>query len=687
MKFPFFTEQFSEDLEKEYRRYQIQNAETMVRFIYIIAGLLPFVLLFRDMLQGDNRFGLLNSLDLFYFIFWGLIIYMTFNNRYRLNMRWSIIIFVIVTTLFLSLSNALSGTDVFNSILPVPLFFLFGIVISQVGVQLTVVVGLISIFIPFMFSLEKLPEDFFASILMLVIWFVLAAVASVILDKNNRYLFKCEKEITKTRDLTEDLLNEAFKANEAKSRFLANMSHEIRTPLTSIIGYAESAIENQSPHHLHETLKIIKRNSKHLLSIINDILDLSKIEADQFKVEHIPYPLFEITTSVENLMSKVAASKNLMFDVSYQFPLPEFIYCDPTRIKQVLLNLTNNAIKFTETGGVTIKIMVASGQNKLKIAVADTGIGMTPEEVNRVFDAFTQADTSTSRKYGGTGLGLHLSKQLLKSMNGTIALTSEKNKGSTFTIELPLQVPSGIMWLNTVPEVFYTEQHSVPTELNQELKGHLLLAEDNKDNQNLIKSILQNMGLEVTAVDNGEQAVEQALSNDFDLILMDIQMPIMDGMKAVKMLRMSGDSTPIVALTANVMQHEIKEYQQNGFDDYLAKPIVKEIFIATIQKYVQTRATENDLIDRESEEYLALKQQYIASLKTEYESLLKQMAIENWHEIASICHSIKGTAGNYGFGNLSLIAGKIEKLVKSNDVDEIYSSWVQLCTEIEKALP
>ncbi len=679
---------FAPELEQEYIAQRLQNAEPMLRFVYLVAGLLPFVFYVSKLFVGENQLPQFSAIELIYYLFWISVIGLSFSSRIPAAMPWSIITFVFITTLFFSISELVAAKSILATSMPVSLFLLFGIVICQLGFRLTVVVGITAITIPLLVSISTNQDlhHLFANGLMMLVWLVLSLFASMILDRNNRRLFEYEKQLMQARDLTEDLLDQSFKANEAKSRFLANMSHEIRTPLTSIMGYADAAIDNPTQENLNETLNIIKRNSKHLLSIINDILDLSKIEAEQLRLESIPYPLFELTTGVTNMMSHVAAEKGLMFDVSYQFPLPEFIYCDPTRIKQILLNLTNNAIKFTDSGGVTVRIGATDNQRYLQVEVTDTGIGMSEEESRRVFDAFTQADTSTSRKYGGTGLGLHLTKQLVHAMGGQLNLNSEKNKGSTFSISIPLKTPKSIAWLNKVPEVFYTKQENRQRPEINKLFGHVLLAEDNVDNQNLIKSMLQKLGLYVDAANNGEQAVELALANDYDLILMDIQMPVMDGMRATQMLRKAGDETPIIALTANVMQHEIKQYQQNGFDNWLAKPISKQAFVNTIQKYVRKEARGIDLIDQESAEFKAMTRSFVENLKNDYQKLTQLMATENWQETGKVCHAIKGTAGNFGYSKLSAAAGKVEQAVKSDNVDTIYAAWVKLCAEIEKVI-
>ena len=338
--------------------------------------------------------------------------------------------------------------------------------------------------------------------------------------------------------------------SQAKSMFLANMSHEIRTPLTAIIGFSEALLNvKQSKVEQLEAINTIHRTGKHLLTIINDILDLSKIEAGGLEVERVSVPLFELVEEVAAMARHQVESKSIQFFVDPSFPLPKVIQSDPVRIRQILLNLLSNAIKFTERGKITLRVRYDTENGRLALQVADTGVGIKPEHLSRIFNPFTQADAGTARRFGGTGLGLSLSKQLAEMLGGTITVESNLDQGSCFTFTLDAG-PVSIL-INSPEEAQQVRQPSMPDDNFNLLTGTLLVAEDNPDNQRLIALNARYLGVEVKMVENGEMAVAEALANPYDLILMDMHMPIMDGLTAVRVLRSKGYSGPIIALTAD----------------------------------------------------------------------------------------------------------------------------------------
>ncbi len=407
--------------------------------------------------------------------------------------------------------------------------------------------------------------------------------------------------------------------NEAKSRFLANMSHEIRTPITSIIGYAEAIEEGDVDASSIET---IIRNGKHLLSVISDILDLSKIEAQKLDIEIVNIDFFRLLKDVESVVSKIASDKGLEFFFEYQIPLPNRILCDPTRVRQILINLCNNAIKFTDKGYIQIWVSNDNERKRLYFSVVDTGIGMSKSQQQDLFEPFSQADTSTSRIYGGTGLGLNISRSLAHMMGGDISFTSEKDLGSCFTLEIEMSLPEDCKFVYDIPPESRTPDSKVVD--TPALNGNVLLAEDHDDNRKLIVMMLTKMGLDVVEACNGKEAVEHAMVNDFDLILLDIQMPVMDGLQAQAMMSQVGVDAPVIALTANAMKHEVENYLVVGFDDYLAKPIKRSHFITTIAAYlgqdnkVDLQSVESTFDEKEFE---ILKNNYIETLIYEVASI------------------------------------------------------------------
>ena len=377
---------------------------------------------------------------------------------------------------------------------------------------------------------------------------------------------------------------------EAKSSFLANMSHEIRTPLTAIIGYSESLRDaNLNREEAADAVNTVVRSSQHLLRIINDILDFSKIEANKLEIELIEVDLFLLLMEIESYFGMIAHNKGLQFEISYHFPLPRFIQTDPTRLKQVLLNLCSNALKFTEKGSVIIDVSCDPANEMIYFAVCDTGIGLTAAQIENLFEAFTQADTSTTRNYGGTGLGLTISKQLSELMGGTIKVESTPGMGSRFTVSIASGQLASEAWVNSKQEAHLAPVADNPQLQIPQLKGHILYAEDGPDNQRLAQLLLKNTGAKLTIVENGKLALEYVQShNDIDLILMDMQMPVMNGIDATKAIRAAGFNKPIIAFTANVMKEEVALYAEIGCVACLSKPVQKPLFYQTLAEYLGT---------------------------------------------------------------------------------------------------
>jgi len=365
----------------------------------------------------------------------------------------------------------------------------------------------------------------------------------------------------------------ADKANKAKSEFLANMSHEIRTPLTAIIGFSENALDKeQSPEEQFDSLQKIRHSGNHLLNLINDILDFSKIDAGELEIELIKMNPMSVIAEVESLTRVQAEKKSLNLEIDYHFPLPVHITSDPIRLEQILLNLCSNAIKFTENGSIRITLDYLPDENEMSFIIRDTGIGMKPDELKKIFQPFKQADSSTTRKFGGTGLGLSLSRQLTELLNGELTVDSIYKEGTTFI----LRIPCGEVCDEMIHGMMDIDDHDAVTESNTSelLDGHILLVEDNELNQQLLATFLGKMGTTVTIASNGQEAVDAAMQNDFDLIYMDMQMPVMSGVDATVKLREQECQVPIIAITANATKQDRELCKKSGFDDFITKPIV-----------------------------------------------------------------------------------------------------------------
>jgi PAS domain S-box-containing protein len=393
-------------------------------------------------------------------------------------------------------------------------------------------------------------------------------------------------------------------ATRAKSEFLANMSHEIRTPMTAILGFADLLLSHLQDHNDIEDARTIQRNGLYLLKIIDDILDLSKIEAGRMVVERTTCSPLNVVADVLSLMRVRAAAKNLALGVEWIGPIPETIQSDSIRFRQILINLIGNAVKFTEIGSVQIigrLVNKGDGPPKMQFDITDTGIGMSPEQTAGLFQPFTQGDSSVNRSFGGTGLGLAISKRLAEMLGGDIVVSSRLGKGSTFTLTIDAGPLEGVhKLLNPAEAVEPSPAQAESTDgRNIGLNGRrLLLAEDGRDNQRLISLLLTAAGAEVALAENGLTALDlaRAAQRDaipFDLILMDMQMPVMDGYEAARRLRAEGISTPIVALTAYAMSGDREKCLEAGCDDYLSKPIDRATLLRVVARHAGVGAEDS----------------------------------------------------------------------------------------------
>jgi len=390
--------------------------------------------------------------------------------------------------------------------------------------------------------------------------------------------------------------NQADVANRAKSEFLANMSHEIRTPLTAILGFADMLREDGNlefaPVQRLRTIDTIASAGHHLLTIINDVLDLSKIEANKTTVELIEAPLIEILCEVERLLRPKAIGKGLTLDAKLSTPVPDRILSDPTRLRQILMNLVGNAAKFTEQGKIVINVSVTASPEiaSLIIDIEDTGPGITGEQSQMLFHAFEQVDSTVTRKHGGTGLGLTISRRLAKLMGGDVTLLrTELGTGSCFRLKLPLIPVVGSVLVESIEARAVAV---VETRLEKiSVHGRILLAEDGLDNQRLLSFILKKAGATIDFADDGQIALEMLdkaneLNVPYDLLITDMQMPVMDGYMLAKTPRSQGVKMPIVALTAHALAEDRQKCLDAGCDDYLSKPIDKHLLLTACAKWI-----------------------------------------------------------------------------------------------------
>jgi len=524
-------------------------------------------------------------------------------------------------------------------------------------------------------------ENQYAETLIAIIGITILILGTIIALYVLRHTRTFEAAIVKQKRIAEE-------ANQSKTSYLSNMSHEIRTPLTAIIGFSENVISDEiSDKERLKAGNTIIRNGKHLLQLINDILDISKIEAGQLEVESIETSPLHIIDEVSSLIDKQAKDKNLHFNINYRFPLPAYIHSDPVRLKQIIINLCGNAIKFTDQGSINIDIYYVEATNNLTFIIRDTGIGMSEQACKKIFAPFAQAEANTTRKFGGTGLGLTISKQLSEAMNGHLSCTSEIGKGSQFILELQLD-DNNLQFINGYsPDVNQTgikDMNTVP-----QLEGKILLAEDSSDNQELIQMYIEKTGADLTIVENGEQAVEQGLANNFQLILMDTQMPVMDGISAIELLRASGYTRAIVSLTANAMQADKDLCFKAGADDYLAKPIdLVEFYRVLKQNLKQSKeAKANDLSDKMQTTLKKLSAKFLLTLPDKLYAITNAYDNKNWDQLDAASHKLKGLGGSFGYPEITTISKRINDSTRSKDylnLDNPINELINLCDKILK---
>jgi len=412
-------------------------------------------------------------------------------------------------------------------------------------------------------------------------------------------------------------------------------------------------------------INIIGENGSHLLNIINDILDLSKIEANKLDFEFIPSSLFAILAQIEAVVSKRARDKGLAFHIDYQFPLPAEILTDPTQLKQILFNLTNNAIKFTEHGFVGLSVKTEG--EFLTIIVSDSGEGIAPAHLAKLFEPFSQADSSINRRKGGTGLGLSISQRLARGLDGEIKVKSTPRKGTSFSFSFKLKDLKNTSWINSVGEILpaIPKLESEHSKLPDFAGSRILLADDHANNRELICILLKRMNIAVVEVENGEQVLETLFYQKFDLILLDIHMPKMDGVHALKRIRAGGNTTPVIALTANSMNHEIQHYLRIGFNGHLAKPISRQKVVATLSAYLAN----SGLAHRPAhmQDMLRLTRDYQQDLSIQITKIEAAWQNKDMFALQNLAHRIRGSAGAFGFDILGAKFTELEFFAQQDD--------------------
>ena len=477
---------------------------------------------------------------------------------------------------------------------------------------------------------------------------------------------------------------EAEAANRTKSQFLASMSHELRTPLTGILGFSElllGPVTNEEQRR--DYLQTIRSSGQHLLELINDILDLSKIEAAKLDVERSACSPQSILNDVVRIMRVQAQAKGLDLRTRWSSPIPSAITTDCARFRQILINLVGNAVKFTPKGVIDIVARIESIEEThyLFVDVTDTGIGIRAESLDTIFDPFIQAASSVTREFGGTGLGLAISGRLAKALGGNITVKSSVNVGSTFTVSIDAGDLEGVQMLPSPPadelrlgETEFTALPSVHT-------GDVLLVEDGQVNRKLISTVLEKTGLTVTTAENGELGVELAMKNHFDLILMDMQMPILDGYAATRRLRDLGNTTPIIALTAHAMKGAREKCLEAGCTHYATKPLAIDTLLETVadalnhgstpdpQEFKPLQTEEQQLLvsslPMEEDIFREIARDFVEYLNELLETMRRALVEKDMERLAELAHSLKGSAGSAGFPAFTNPSKRLERLAQT----------------------
>lgn len=485
--------------------------------------------------------------------------------------------------------------------------------------------------------------------------FVLASIIDITERKKNEQLLASREA--------------ALEASRIKSQFLATMSHEIRTPLNGIIGLTNLLFAMDMTPAQREHLEGIRISASTLLSLINDILDLTKIEADRMEMEVVNFHIGQLVADAVSVTTTEAKKKNLKIETQIDPSLHLWFKGDAAKIKQVLINLLGNAVKFTESGSVSIKASEMSAESQtttILFEVQDTGIGITPEVRERLFEVFTQGDSSTRRKYGGTGLGLSICKKLVTKMGGQIDVDSKPGQGSRFWFSLPLE--------NGQESILEKEFSKAKKSLTKCMTGRVLVAEDNIINQKVALGALSNMGITGQAVANGIEALELLKKVDFDLVLMDCHMPEMDGYEATQKIRASSSpelrKIPIIAMTANVMQGDRERCLEVGMNDYISKPLNQNDLERALNRWLPfsnppSRPHVQDALQNIKSQYhnISLEEWIQTFLETTTQSI-RQMEVfaesQNFQNLLNEVHGLKSSSLFFGLQELSDIAAKLE---------------------------
>jgi signal transduction histidine kinase/CheY-like chemotaxis protein/HPt (histidine-containing phosphotransfer) domain-containing protein len=706
------------ELEDRYRQYYLESdikISTIAIFVWVVANA-AFVYSDYALFGTSRQFWLL-ALSRTAINVWGIALVLIFEKvKQASTYDWLLFSFLLCGAFMFLYSNSTRPPSFAGPAMTNALAILSAYLVFQTRVTFRIIPNVVLsvgiLFILWRGSSEPAPWTN-VLILSLIISNALGIPVAVRLSNLRRAEFMSQHELRREvahRRKAEETLKQAKEAAEsatrAKGEFLANVSHEIRTPLNAILGMIDLIADSGLNEQQAERVRVAKQAADILLALLNDVLDLSKIEAGRLDLEETGFDARSVLSTTAALLAAKADDKNLLLNFSVSDAVPRFLRGDANRLKQILLNLGHNAIKFTDKGEISFRVDLqdqSDGAAVLHFAVSDTGVGIPPDKLNSIFDRFSQADSSTTRRYGGSGLGLAIASQLSRAMGGDMWVESQLGKGSTFHFTVSFGTDDSV---EGTDESTTQDLAAMP-----DLSGmKVLLAEDNIFNQAVAVEVLKKLGCDVQVAATGKEAVEAFGTHRFDIVLMDLQMPEIDGYEATRIIRSkeTGTRIPIIAQTAHAFTEDKKRCMETGMDDFISKPITASELLKVLARFAPSRKSEPRVSENRSsqaarthaetfdpsgllarlegdvEAFQELSRVFFQSVSQQVETLRNALGEQDLEQIARTSHAIKGACANFGANLMEGIALQTESSAKAGDLRKVADLVGKLDKELAK---